>query len=360
MKRKKAALYNPYIDTLGGGEKHILSIMKVLDDNDTDITVFWNHNLTEEIKQKFNLKFNHLSFAPNIFKMKHSVLKKIQALKKYDYFFYVTDGSYFLSSAKKNYVFAMVPDQRLYTQTFANKLKTFNYRFICNSKFTQNCLSHYGLKATVCYPYIDDAYIHQDLEELHKEDIILSVARFFPQLHTKKQDILIKTFVEMKNQYPALARLKLILAGGLKYEDRAYFNHLQKLATGRKDIEFKTNITSKQIYNLYSKSRYFWHFTGYGENDQSHPEKVEHLGISPLEAMSMGCIPFCFEAGGPKEIIQNETNGFLFETKEELIKQFTNLLKNKTREKAIRSAAKAYVINKFSYDVFKRNVMSIL
>ncbi len=40
MKRKKAALYDPFLDVMGGGEKHILSILKVLEEKGFEIHIF--------------------------------------------------------------------------------------------------------------------------------------------------------------------------------------------------------------------------------------------------------------------------------------------------------------------------------
>ena len=69
MKRKRAALYNPYLDTLGGGEKYILSILKVLEDEGFALDIFWDENLQEDFKVKFNLSFDYLiNFVPDQFK----------------------------------------------------------------------------------------------------------------------------------------------------------------------------------------------------------------------------------------------------------------------------------------------------
>ena len=44
-KIKRVALYNPYLDTLGGGEKHILSILDVFAEQGYEINIFWDKNL---------------------------------------------------------------------------------------------------------------------------------------------------------------------------------------------------------------------------------------------------------------------------------------------------------------------------
>src|SRR3989344_4250284 len=125
----KVALFDPFLDTLGGGEKHILSILKVLDEAGFAINIFWDNNLQKQIQDRFQFEFkNKLNFLPNIF-IKQNHFGKLITIKQFDFFFYVTDGSYFFSSAKKNFVFSMVPDIKLYRMNFLNRLKLMNYKF---------------------------------------------------------------------------------------------------------------------------------------------------------------------------------------------------------------------------------------
>ena len=57
MKRKTVGLYTPYLDIMGGGEKHILSILKVFDDVGYNTILFWNKDLSLEIKERLKLTF---------------------------------------------------------------------------------------------------------------------------------------------------------------------------------------------------------------------------------------------------------------------------------------------------------------
>ncbi len=50
---KKACLYDPYLDTLGGGELHVLSIMQVLDSFGYEVSIFWDKDLTKQIEKKW-------------------------------------------------------------------------------------------------------------------------------------------------------------------------------------------------------------------------------------------------------------------------------------------------------------------
>ena len=145
MKRKKIGLYDPYLDVLGGGEKHILSIINSVSKN-SDIEIFWNKDIYDEIRSRLNITFSPPpKFTNNIFSSKNTI-QKLSSLKKYDAFFYVTDGSYFFSSAKRNYIFCMIPNRNLYDMAVVNRLKTANYRFISNSEFTKKWLSKWGVR----------------------------------------------------------------------------------------------------------------------------------------------------------------------------------------------------------------------
>ena len=352
---KRAALYDPYLDTLGGGEKHILSILKVLEDEGYEINIFWDKNLQNQIENRFRLQFvNKLKFLPNIFTS--SVFTKLKELRKFDMFFYVTDGSYFFSSAKKNFVFCMVPSKNLFQMSLFNKLKTFNYNFIANSFFTQNWLKKLGINSKVVYPYINKEFIDLKVEDLKKENIILSIGRFYSHLHSKKQSILINLFNKLRQINPLIKNFKLIIAGGLKEEDKSYFSQLQSTIKNTPDITLKTNLPYDKLLELYKRSLIYIHMTGYGVDEVKNPEQVEHLGIAPLEAMISGCLTFAYNAGGPKEIITDGKNGFLFNTQEELAKKMSSIVSNPN----LQTQVKKFIQDNFSYEIFKKRVKEVL
>jgi len=362
--RKKIGLYNPFLDTLGGGEKHILSILEVLAEKGFEINVFWNKDLSSEIKNRFSLQFiDKFNFLPNIFKKKtlaFLTLKTLRILRTFDYFFYVTDGSYFFSSAKKNFVFTMVPDKKLYNLNLLNRLKLWHWQFISNSTFTQKWLKKWVINSQTIYPYIDDRLIKSDINKVVKQPIILSVGRFFSHLHSKRQAVLVNLFKKLKQQNSLFKEFKLIMAGGLKKEDEEYFNQLKSLAKNDSSIIFKTNVSLDELYKLYELSTYFWHFTGLGTDEKTHPEQVEHFGIAPLEAMASGCLTFCYNAGGPKEIIKDGNNGFLFNDEKELFTKMQAIIINKNRQLIIRKNANDYIRENFSYQVFRDRVRKLI
>jgi glycosyltransferase involved in cell wall biosynthesis len=359
-KNLKVGLYDPYLDTLGGGEKHILSILEVFAEQGYEVNIFWDKDLSKEIKERFTFRCIDTSkFLPNIFKKDFSPLQTLRALRTFDYFFYVTDGSYFFSSAKKNFIYAMIPDKKLYSLNLINRLKLTNYQFITHSIFIQKWLEKFGIKSTMIMPYLDNKLIKQDISSFKKEKIILSVGRFFSHLHSKRQDLIIQAFKKLKEKSKKFSDYKLVLVGGLKKEDQSYFNGLKELANNDPLIIFKPNVKLYELYKLYELSNYFWHFTGLGVDENKNPELVEHLGITPLEAMASGCLTFCYSAGGPKELITDGENGFLFSDVDKLIDKMVKIDSDKSVKEIIVNNGKQYVKKNFSYQVFKEKVLKL-
>lgn len=360
MKKKlKVGLYDPYLDILGGGEKHILSIMQIFSEKDAEINIFWDKDLSQEIKKRFFLpNLKKIKWLPNIFKNKSPLksLKNLNILRSFDYFFYVTDGSYFFSLAKKNFAFAMVPDKHLYNISGGNRFKLKNWKFIANSPFTNKWLRSWNIDSITIPPFVESP----TQENAKKKKMILSVGRFFGHLHSKKHEEIIDTFIKLKKSSPSFKDYQLILAGGLKDEDRDYFDKLQSFVKNKPDISLKKNVGLSELQSLYKDSSYYWHFTGLGVNENHHPEEVEHFGIAPLEAMISGAITFCYNAGGPKYFIRNNENGFLFENTEQLITTMNKLENDEKAKEKIRKKAKGTVRKDFSYEVFEKKVLELM
>lgn len=350
IKKTKVGLYNPYLNVLGGGEKHILSIIDVLVEKGAEVTVFWNKNISQELEERFSLQY--------LKKLKWAPWSLRPTLSKFDYFFYVTNGSYFFSTAKKNFIFCMVPDIKLYNLNLINRVKLWNYKFISNSPYTTKWLSRWGINPITIPPYIDDNLFKKN--KIKKEKIILSVGRFFPHLHSKNQEKIIQVFLLLKKTDSKFRNYKLILAGGLKKEDKKYFNQLKSLSKNDPSVIIKPNVTLYELYQLYELSNYFWHFTGLGIDEEKHPEQVEHFGIAPLEAVASGCLTFCHNSGGPKEFINDNETGFLFDTEKELIEKMIEIENNPEIKDKIIIQGKKMVKKEYNFEVFKKRVLNIL
>ena len=85
LTRKKVGLYDPFLDVMGGGERHILSILQVLESEGYDASIFWDTDLTKHIENTLNLPFQSLTFVKNVFKkvVNYILIIKIKVLVNY-------------------------------------------------------------------------------------------------------------------------------------------------------------------------------------------------------------------------------------------------------------------------------------
>ena len=215
----------------------------------------------------------------------------------------------------------------------------------------------WGKESTILFPPVDV----EDFAPAGKDNIILSVGRFFPEHHNKKQLEMAQNFIDLYTKNPQIMKnFTLCLAGGVenKAEHMDYVKSIKKLSENF-PIKVLTNIDWDKLVELFSRSLIFWHASGMGEDESRHPEKFEHFGITTVEAMASGCIPVVINKGGQAEIIQNGYNGFLFESWDEL-KEITlkicsgNINFNSIKENAAKSSKKFSSVN------FERELLDLM
>lgn len=313
----KIAIYSPYLNTLGGGERYILTIAEHLTKNH-EVVIFWDgESIAPLAKERLNIDLSKVTFRKNIFDS--GVFKKYQTLKDFDVQFVVSDGSIPLGFAKKNILHFQVPFK--INPTIQNSIKLINWqKIIVNSLFTKSFIDKsYNVSSTVLYPPVDI----ESLSPGAKSNTILSVGRFFSPLHDKKQHVLVEAFKKLN-----LNDWKLILAGGADRKAEEKINNLKKSVCDF-NIEILPNINFTSLKKLYSQAKIYWHAAGFAEIENENPEKVEHFGISTVEAMASGAVPVVVPYGGQKEIVDNNQNGLYFYTVDDLIKKTSLLINNK-------------------------------
>lgn len=352
---KKILLYSPYLHILGGGERHILSIIQVFDKAgyETEI-VNDDENILEKVEKRFGMVLHNAKIIQNFF-LGTSAFRTYIKTTEYDYLFYVTDGSYFFSGAKKNIVFAMYPLRELFKMGFLNRLKLFNFNAISNGEFTAEHIDKWlGRYPTVIHPYVDDDFFQ--LATKKKTKTILSVGRFFDHLHAKRQDVLISAFKKLRQTDSQFKQYKLILAGGYDKDNESSLKKLQEMAEGDKNIVFLKNPSYEKLLGYYSDAEYYWHAAGFGVNQEEEPHRVEHLGITPLEAMASGSVVFCHKSGGPEILFENNRNAFLYKSIDDLVKYTIRAKNDHDKIDEMRKNAESFVKEKFSYEVFDERV----
>jgi len=187
-----------------------------------------------------------------------------------------------------------------------------------NSKFTQKWIKNYwGREAEILYPPVEV----EDFRPQAKKKQILNVGRFFAAGHNKKHLEMISAFKTMVQG--GLRGWELHLAGGTApdFVHQEYLSKVYRQAQGY-PIVIHPDIPFPELRDLYGGSAIYWHASGYRENEDRHPHKFEHFGITTVEAMAAGCVPIVLGKGGQPEIVRHGENGFLWHSRKEL-EQYT-------------------------------------
>lgn len=351
----KVAIYSPYLDTFGGGEKYMLTIADTLSKLSKVDLLFDDHlfsmgadKLRNELAKRFDLDLSNVKTVKAPFGSISNCLKRLFFLKQYDMLFYLTDGSIFYSTAKKNILHIQSPLIGQPAKSLWGKLKLSSWdQVIYNSHFTKtNCQDYWPIQSEIIYPPIDV----DKIKPLHKKKYILSVGRFFGFLKDKKHETLITTFKELYKE-GELKDWILHLVGSASKGDLGYLEELKKLAKGL-PIKFYPNLKYDQLIRLYGEASIYWHAAGFGEVD---PTRMEHFGIATAEAMSAGVVPVVIRKGGQLEIVEHGKSGFLWDTKEEFKRYTIELVKNKVLLKRFSKESKKKALN-FSKEKFESKI----
>lgn len=322
----KIAIYSPYLDTTGGGEKYILTIASVLSEKSQVDVLLDNHlssvgiqKVIEKIDNLHKIDVSKVNFIHAPIGKGSSFFKRLKFLSGYDWVFYLTDGSIFFSTAKNNVIHFQVPFQNL-SQGWWNRVKLSSWNMaIYNSNFTKSHIERvWPIKGEVIYPPVN---VESFIPSKDKGKHIISVGRFFGYLKDKKHEFLIDSFKRLVDK-EKITDWSLHLVGSMNDGDVPYVDELTERAKGYK-VLFHPNAQFEVLKKLYGQSRIYWHASGF---EETNPEKFEHFGIVIVEAMSAGCIPVVIAKGGPEEIIEDGKSGLLWEDQDELLAQTIKLI----------------------------------
>lgn len=359
---KKIAIYNPYLETRGGGEKVSLALASVLS-NQPNTKVYLVTHKKIDIKplgQYFNLDLSKLKLQiintdtlldkilarlplPGGFKNIYNDTRIYRSIKRRHYDLFINNcfqsnlpnpcsaGVYMCMFPQK--IHNQIKDRGLIYLIYSSIIRAvyrvilhpskahavYTYQLItANSAFTQKYIKEYwGLDSEILYPICEDM---SDGKEL-KSKKILNVARFFEKgsNHHKRHDLLVDAFSQMKNLHKDGWELHIAGSVSENVDTLKYILSLTKQSSGL-PVFYHFNSSFQEIKKLYNEASIYWHATGYGSDPNDHPERQEHFGIATVESMSAGAIPVVINTAGQKEIINDSENGFLWDTKEELIR----------------------------------------
>lgn len=332
-KQKKIGIYSPYLDIMGGGERYLLSIAELLS-NDNRVDLITDLDIVVKAKTLLNINLNKVNLISKKIILKKNFWKKLIALKNYDVFFYMTDGSIFLPLSKKNYLIIQSPDH-LPRKSVVNMMKLQTWQVICYSTFMANIIKEKIAKnAIVLPPCIDDRMFSRGNQ---KKNIILTVGRFFSHLHDKKQKIMIDLFKKLS---PIINNWEFRIIGGLTDIKGDNLIRVLKEISQSYPVKILINLPFDKLVKNYHQAKIYWHAAGFAEDEKKNPERMEHFGITTIEAMAAGCVPLVFKGGGQLDIIENEKNGYFWQNEKELLDKTVKIIEDEKLFDAISSKAR--------------------
>lgn len=212
-----------------------------------------------------------------------------------------------------------------------------NYNCVINSKFTSQIFKDfYNKELEVVYP--PNSLINTEIDTTTHEKTVICFSRI---CSSKRFEMI---FLLAKN-YPDY---QFIIAGGLSNTDASYYKTLRSKSEqmGMLNVKYIINPKYKEAIKLISSCEYYVFFA---EN--------EHFGITTVEAINLGCIPFVHNSGGQKEIVPAENMRFDDENLEIKFDKLLSLSKKEKRE--IQSSLKDHV-KKFDSNVYRKKLVSFL
>lgn len=352
----KIGIFDPYLDTLGGGEKYMLTAASCLAEKH-EVFIFWDNDILPAAHDRFGIQTEKLNLTKNIFSPKTSLWERVMESMKYDRIFYLSDGSIPVIFPKKLFLHFQFPVEWVSGKSLPNKLKMQHVNgVICNSEFTKKYIDQaFGIESVVIYPPCTSSKSHGAI--VKKENLILTVGRFskISENETfKRHELMIEAFKDFSKKEKAW---KFILVISFKKEDEPEIKKLRE-SIGNYPIIIEENLENQKLKELYKKAKIYWHAAGFGIELTQHPELAEHFGIATVQAMEQGAVPVVINAGGQQEIITNGKDGLLWDSKEELI-SYTQSLVNDSKKWNALSANARKRSGFFSEEAFCKKIQEI-
>ncbi len=379
----KICLYSPYVPKhTGGGEKYFFDVAKTLVELGHDVYIGITCNLKDELtycssekssdptqqisaheeirkryEQFLDYSLAEIKFVQTPLNGLASFWQKLLWTRYWDVLYYATDGSLFFSLAKKNVLHIQIPftDAK---RSLIDRLKFFNWSVKnTNSGFTKQIIEkHWRTKVNyVHYPMIEAPRVSDEILA-HKERIILHVGRFFRQLHSKRQDILVEIFKKMVTQYPQeTTGWELVLIGSVEDEEYA-----ADVAQAAENFSIRLlQVERSELWKFYQRASIYWHATGFGLDEMKEPAKMEHFGISTVEAMSMECVPIVIGQGGQVEVVGESLKEVLWKTEDECIQKTLEFITQPSLRQEKAKLARQQAQN-FGHDRFKDTLAKMI
>jgi glycosyltransferase involved in cell wall biosynthesis len=390
----KIAIYNPYLHTLGGGENLLACLAEALElalpDATIDLLTHTEGVRPDDLSRRFdtNLTRCRVRVVPEPRGRLAGAVRRVDLARRYlcdrvmsdlsaeyDLFINLTIFSTMPCRARHGVYFCMFPLRagrvtvpathfsylprhinRALRQSYFHQMAHSYSEVLSISQFTQKWTKAYwGVDSTIIHPPIAT---RPQVDLAGKQARILSVGRFFAGNHNKKHRPMIETFIRLVDQ--GLSGWEYHLVGGISESEgtEAYVADLQRLAAGY-PIHFHFGMPTEQLNDLYRTASVFWHATGFGEDEEAEPEKMEHFGISTVEAMNAGLVPVVINKGGQPEIVAHGRHGYVWNSLDELAAHTRAVIDDPSLRQALAEAAHARSLD-FGRSAFRQDVARLV
>ena len=356
-KKKLCFVYTPFDLRIGGGERYILSIAQSLSE---EYEVWF---LTPHYTSK--LRFLQVMDDLNIPETTIHISDLNSISRKVTPDLLIAMGNHLTppipGMARKNVYHCQFP----FPEYHRDELSHDNIRdydlVMVNSEFTKR---HYtdqllkynfpGIKTHVVYPPIKLCAGGEPSRKASKPSL-LNVGRFIAHGHNKRQDIVLE-IAKTAMQQNIIESADII--GGLSTaeDDNAFYQSIYQQSQAYDGITVAANLDKDRLHQAYLKNSVYIHACGYGLVDSISPECCEHFGITLVEAMSYGCIPLVYDAGGPAEIIRDTNCGFLYRDQNEAVAQLRQIAAMSKEERETLARQCQSSSQKYSEATFKESV----
>jgi glycosyltransferase involved in cell wall biosynthesis len=332
----RIGLYDPHLATLGGGERYFLGVLEeALRVPGASVAVFSPERPDPGAWQRLGVEI-----SPDAFTWSPGTDAEVTAASRdLDVLVAMSNEVPPLSRARRAVAVVQFP-HRSHAGLRARVLRALSIgrapaalasyeRFICYSEFARHHIrERLGVDPVVVAPPVELPAAAAG----PKERLILAVGRFFRGWHSKNQHVLLEALADLH-----APRWRLVLAGG--GDDPGYVEELRRRATDM-PAEVHVDVPRDELHDLYSRASLFWHAAGHGQDERRHPERLEHFGITTVEAMAHGAVPLVFPAGGPAELVEDGRTGVWWRSPSDLAEQTKDLIEDQPRRMLLAAAAR--------------------
>lgn len=211
--------------------------------------------------------------------------------------------------------------------------------YVINSQYTSGLFEEeHGIRLPVVYPPIDISGRDYGFDDLNQRDTLTFFSRFIDYKRPEMVMELACRYIDMR----------CVMMGGVPQHRRGYFQSLQEQAIemGRPDIEFLANPSHTRVNQELRRTKFF-----------VFPAVNEHFGMTTVEAIACGAIPYVHDSGGQKEIVPDTRLRF---SDAEFINKFDELVHTSETELLTIRRELAKNIQKYSEENFITQMLSFI